>query len=90
MLSRVVRSWYEGKRCALCNRTFGGVDWMLHQPALLSPDRRSVQWEDVPPELLPEVFLRFRPLCWDCHIAETFRREHSHLVIDRDQHEVRH
>lgn len=82
MLSSVVRSWYRGKQCALCNRQLGNLDWLAHQPALLAPDHRTVEWKDVPPEMLPEVFAKFRPLCWDCHVAETFRREHPELVID--------
>ena len=24
------------------------------------------------------------PVCWNCHIAESFRREHPDLVTDRD------
>ncbi len=24
------------------------------------------------------------PLCWDCHVAESFRREHPDLATDRD------
>jgi hypothetical protein len=23
------------------------------------------------------------PVCWNCHIAQEFRREHSELVVDR-------
>ena len=23
------------------------------------------------------------PVCWNCHIAESFRREHPELVVDR-------
>jgi hypothetical protein len=26
----------------------------------------------------------YLPVCWDCHIAGSFRREHADLVTDRD------
>jgi hypothetical protein len=35
---------------------------------------------------LPEVFLTYAPVCWDCHIAETLRREHPELIVDRPPH----
>ena len=90
MLSHVVRSWYQNKHCALCGKSFSGTDWNVHQPALLGADGRSVEWRDVPPELLPDFFLRFRPLCWDCHIVETFRRERPDLVIDNRAGKLHH
>jgi hypothetical protein len=34
-------------------------------------------------ENLPEIFATHLPMCWSCHIAQTFRREHPEMVIDR-------
>jgi hypothetical protein len=43
----------------------------------------TVSWDDVPPEKLADVFQTYQPVCWSCHIAETFRRDHPELVTDR-------
>ena len=34
-------------------------------------------------EQLPEIFATHQPVCWNCHIAESFRRLHPELVTDR-------
>ena len=43
----------------------------------------TVEWSDFRPEALPEVLATHWPVCWDCHIAETFRRKYPKLVVDR-------
>ena len=76
--------WYEGKTCVYCHKPVDKVEeWVGHTPALLAPDKKTVYWDHIKAENLPEVFKTYLPVCWSCHIAETFRREHSNLVIDR-------
>jgi hypothetical protein len=82
----IVAHWYEGRNCVYCGKPFGHINWHDHRPALLSPDKKTVQWTEVPPEKLPEYFATYKPVCWDCHVAESFRREHPDLVTDRLQH----
>jgi hypothetical protein len=79
----MVKEWYRGKACAYCQRPFGEIHWHDRQPALLAPDRISVQWDEVPAQKLPEVFATHLPICWNCHIAETFRRQHPEMVTER-------
>ena len=81
---RIVSRWYERKKCALCHRTFGPLHHLDHAPALLAPDRKTIEWTDVRPEQLPTVFSMYQPLCWNCHVTETFRRAHPELVVDRE------
>jgi hypothetical protein len=57
------------------------MHWHDRHPALLSPDRVAKQWNEIPAEKLPEVFQT--PVCWDCYIAETFRRQNPDRVLDR-------
>jgi hypothetical protein len=83
LVRTIVTSWYRGKRCVLCGRSLDEIEWLEHRPALMSPEGRTVQWVDVPAEHLPRLLATFRPVCWSCHIAETFRREHPGLVVDR-------
>ena len=50
--------WYEGSRCELCGREIGEIHWGDHRPALMSPDRRTLEWDEVRPEALAEVWRR--------------------------------
>ncbi len=77
--------WYAGKTCAYCGKPFGMVHWHDHKPALLGVDGRTAEWSQVPPQQVPEALDHDRPVCWNCHIAETFRREHPDLVVDRPE-----
>lgn len=79
----IVNRWYEDKVCAYCHQPFGHISWNEHRPALMAPDRRTVQWTDVSPETLPSVLLTHQPVCWNCHIAESFRSDHPELITDR-------
>jgi hypothetical protein len=78
-----VTDWYRGKECAYCKRPFHEVHWHDRPPALLAPDRKTAQWNEISPEKLPVVFETYLPICWSCHMAESFRREHPDLVVDR-------
>jgi len=84
LVRTVVARWYAGKACAYCGKAIGGIDWLGGlRPALLDPDRKTVQWDQIRPEKLPEVFSKYAAVCWNCHITETFRREHPELVVER-------
>jgi len=80
--------WYRDKMCALCGRTLAtpGIAEHVHTPALLAPDGYSFEWNTVRAEDLARLMVTHRPICWDCHIAGSFRREHPELVVDRDFH----
>jgi hypothetical protein len=83
LVRNIVALWYEGKRCAYCHKPFASVDDIFHhKPALLGPDQKTMEWGEVPPEKLPQAFLTALPVCWSCHMIETFRREHPDMVLD--------
>ena len=79
----IAQQWYRGRACAYCGKPFEKFHWHDHRPALLSPEKKTVQWSELPAEKLPEVFETHLPVCWSCHMAETFRREHPERVVDR-------
>jgi hypothetical protein len=75
--------WYAGKRCAYCRKPVGDQRLVAHDAAVLRPDGTTLDWSDVAPERLPDALRTGWPVCWDCHIAETFRRQYPLLVTDR-------
>jgi hypothetical protein len=83
LVASLVRGWYAGKECVLCRKGIGDLHWYDRRPALIDAAGRTVQWDDVPAQNLPDLLRTHRPVCWSCHVAETFRREHPDLVVDR-------
>jgi hypothetical protein len=77
-----VGRWYADKSCAICGRALGAVEWASHKPALRAPDGRTLEWSDVKPETMYDVMRTHDAVCWDCHVAETFRRQRPDLVLD--------
>ena len=90
LLWNIVSNWYEGQSCVFCHQPFGQLQHLDHPLALMDPDRKTTEWNRFRPEQLPEIFSTYRPVCWNCHIAETLRRVHPELVVDRprDVHHV--
>lgn len=82
-VSTMASEWYAGKRCAYCDDPLRDESFVDHHVALLGPDGTTREWSEVPPEGLPEALSTSRPVCWNCHIAETFRRRYPQLVTDR-------
>lgn len=79
----IVSKWYEGKRCVFCRKEFAPLHHLDHVPALLGPDYRTTEWKDFSARELPKIFDTHQPVCWNCHVAETFRRLRPDLVVDR-------
>jgi len=82
-LQTMLSDWYRGQKCSFCRKPFGEINWTDHKPALLAPDLRTVEWKDVRPEMVDLVLGTHAPVCWNCHVTETFRREHPELVTER-------
>ena len=83
LLRGILTDWYGAKSCAFCARGFGTLHWHDHRPALLAPDGALVDWTGFAPEQVVDVLATHKPVCWDCRVAEGFRREHPELLIDR-------
>jgi hypothetical protein len=83
LIRTILDRWYRGRKCAYCGRPFGVVHWFDHKPALVTPEGVTVEWNQFSPERLSEILATHKPVCWDCHIAESFRREFPDLVTDR-------
>jgi hypothetical protein len=83
LVRTVLARFYAGRRCAFCRRPFGEIHWHDHKPALVGKDGVTRAWADVPPETVPSVLATHHPVCWNCHVAETFRRQHPDMVVER-------
>jgi len=79
----IVSNWYLGRSCVCCHKRFGALHRLDHAPALMREDHTTIEWDQIRPEQVPEIFSTSRPVCWNCHIAETFRRVQPELVVDR-------
>lgn len=82
-VAAVAERGFVGRRCASCGRTITSVRSLHHRPALLMADGTTVAWADVPGERLPEMMRTLAVVCWNCHMAESFRRTFPDLPIDR-------
>jgi hypothetical protein len=83
LVRNVASRWYEGRGCVYCGHVFEPIRWHEHRPALRGPDGALLEWSDVEPHELPALFATHVPVCWNCAIAERFRRDHPDLVVDR-------
>jgi len=83
LVSGVLMRWYRGKRCVYCDKTAEELHWMDHKPALQTPDGKLVEWREVPVEDLSMVLKTHLPVCWNCYITQSFRRDHPDLVTYR-------
>jgi hypothetical protein len=79
----VLEKWYRGKSCAFCKRQFAQIPLIDHKPALLNSEGVTLDWAQIPISEANEAMATHLPVCWNCHIAKTFRREHPELVVDR-------
>ena len=82
LVRTMLTNWYKDERCALCGREFGPIQWSEHKPVLMSPERVRMEWDTVAPETLPQVLQTHYRVCWNCHMAESFRALHPDLVLD--------
>lgn len=83
LVRNLLAEWYEGKSCTYCGQPFHDIRFAVQKPALVSADKISVEWNQVPVEGLRETLATASPVCFACHMANTLVREHPDLVIDR-------
>jgi hypothetical protein len=91
LVRNIVINWFNDKNCAYCGKPIAEVKewWVDHKPALLTPEKKSIFWDEFRAEKLPELFTQCAPVCWSCNVTEKFRREHPELVTDRNPSELR-
>ena len=83
LVSGVLSRWYGLRRCVFCDKQFEQIQWADHKPALQTSDGELVEWHEVPIDKIQTVMATYKPVCWDCYIAQSFRLEHPELVVYR-------
>lgn len=83
LVRSVLSKWYRGQKCVFCERRFGEIDLSNHKPALFTPEGITVEWAEVAIAAVKDAMARYQPVCWNCHIAQTFYHEHLDLVVER-------
>ncbi|MGA2594249.1 MAG: hypothetical protein ABSH32_30490 [Bryobacteraceae bacterium] len=86
LVRNILTKWYAGKACALCGKPVGEIHWNDHKPALLNAEHKTVEWQYVPAEAVPDVLASHQPVCWNCHIVNSLAAQHPELVLDRARH----
>jgi hypothetical protein len=77
----ILAKWYRDKLCVFCGKP---VQLLGRHLALLDPTSgETVECMAVAPEKLTGTLASHAPVCWNCHIVETFRRMKPELVVDR-------
>lgn len=79
----VLMRWYESKSCMYCRKTFEQIHLFDHKPALQSPEGDLLEWGELAVQDFQTVLNNYKPVCWDCYIAQSFVREHPDLVVYR-------
>lgn len=85
LVRSVLMKWYRGKKCIFCRQQFKTIGLTDHKPALLNLDGETIEWAAIPISKVGQAMQAYQPVCWDCHIAQTFRREHPDLVVVRPE-----
>lgn len=82
----IVERWYGAQNCTYCGKHISHPASTHHPPAFADVDGGTVEWSRLPSERLPEVMATHKAVCWNCHVAESFRRQYPDLYVDRPRH----
>jgi hypothetical protein len=83
LVRTMLDEWYSGKRCVACGHEFHHISWADHKPALLSPEGKVLDWREIHPETLPDLFVTHKPMCWDCAVLSEVAAAHPEILVDR-------
>jgi hypothetical protein len=83
LVRTMLSEWYANRKCVFCGQRFGDVQWSFQKPALLVEGQVSVDVEAIPAERLTDLLPTAKPVCFSCHTASTWVRQHPGQVTDR-------
>lgn len=83
LVRTILEDWYAAKTCVFCGQPIGSIQWAVQKPALLVEREQTRSCDEIPAERLHEVLATAKPVCFGCHTATRWVREHPDLVVDR-------
>ena len=83
LVRNIIAKWYRGRSCTACGQEIGEIDWAGSQPCLLTNGGTTLEWKQVPADMLEETLSSAQAICFACHTARTLVREHPELATDR-------
>src|SRR4051812_37826023 len=84
----IAAHFFSRRRCAICSERIEPPSGITLQPGFMDPVTRKVDtWDDVPAQDLPRAIATWRPLCSNCTLAESFRRNVPDRRPDCERHE---
>lgn len=85
-IERFLKKWYEGKSCAICQRTLTPSDWRRSRLAVLNQQQQLFELRQMFLETLQSSLQDMRPLCWNCHQEERERQAAPPRILKGDRH----
>jgi hypothetical protein len=71
LVPNILARWYQDRACVCCGTPLQRIHTGRRQPGLMISERRMIEWENVPPQEIPQVLSTASPVCPTCLIAET-------------------
>jgi hypothetical protein len=87
-VNRLLSKWYEGKSCAICERSLFPSDWRRSRLALLNEQHKLFELRHMHLENLQVTLQHMRPLCWNCHQEERARQTAPARLFRGDRHSL--
>ena len=84
-LERMLQKWYQGKTCAICDRSLTPADWRRSRLALLNENQKLFELRHMHLDELPSALDHMRPLCWNCHQEERARQAAPSRILKGDR-----
>jgi hypothetical protein len=87
-VDRLLTKWYEGKICAICERSLSASDWRRSRLALLNEQNKLFELRHMHLEDLQSTLQHMRPLCWNCHQEERVQQAAPTRFFKGDRHSL--
>lgn len=87
-VNRLLSKWYEGKSCAICERSLAASDWRRSRLALLNEQHKLFELRHMHLDDLQSTLQHMRPLCWNCHQEERARQATPVRLFKGDRHSL--
>jgi hypothetical protein len=71
LVPNILARWYQGRACACCGNPLRRAHAGRNQPGLISSERKLIEWQEIPPQNIPQTLATASPVCRACVIAET-------------------